>query len=123
METAAPPTKRAPQVASIPSTPSIAPTRRDYSWLSDTISRRVEELKHYPPEARLDRAEGRVIIKAVLRADGSVDDVEVFQSSGYHSLDQAAVDLVKRAAPFHLPHPLGKAKMTVKIPMSYQLEP
>jgi protein TonB len=113
----------APQVAAIDPVPSAAPRRRDYGWLSETISRRVEELKRYPAEARLDRAEGRVVIKAVLRADGSVDDVEIFQSSGYRTLDQAALELIQRAAPFQLPHPLGRSKMTVKIPMSYRLEP
>jgi periplasmic protein TonB len=112
-----------PQVAAIEPVPPAAPRRRDYGWLSETISRRVEELKRYPAEARLDRAEGRVVIKAVLRADGSVDDVEIFQSSGYRTLDQAALELIQRAAPFQLPHPLGRSKMTVKIPMSYRLEP
>jgi protein TonB len=90
--------------------------------LSETILRRVEELKHYPAEARLDRAEGKVILKAVIREDGTVDDVEVFQGSGFQSLDHAAVELMKQAAPFHLPHPLGKSKVTVKIPMSYRLD-
>jgi periplasmic protein TonB len=112
----------APQVAALAPTSSVAPARLDYGWLSDTILRRVEELKRYPPEARLDRAEGRVVLKAVIRADGGIDDVEIYQSSGYRSLDQAAVELMKRAAPFQLPRPLGKAKMTVKIPMSYRLE-
>jgi periplasmic protein TonB len=112
-----------PQIAALAPTPSTAPPRPDYGWLSDTILRRVEELKRYPPDARLDRAEGKVVLKAVIRADGSVDDVEVYQSSGYRSLDQAAVELMKRAAPIQLPRPLGKAKMTVKIPMSYRLEP
>ncbi len=112
----------APQVAALAPSPSAAPARLDYGWLSDTILRRVEELKRYPAEARLDRAEGKVVLKAVIRADGSVDDVEVYQSSGYRSLDQAAIELMKRAAPFQLPRPLGKAKMTVKIPMSYRLE-
>ena len=116
-------TTAAPQIAALAPTPSAVPPRQDYGWLSDTILRRVEELKRYPPEARLDRAEGKVVLKAVIRADGSVDDVEVYQSSGYRSLDQAAVELMKRAAPIQLPRPLGKAKMTVKIPMSYRLEP
>lgn len=102
--------------------PSSASARPDYGWLSETILRRVEELKRYPAEARLDRAEGKVVLKAVIRGDGSVDDVEVHQSSGYRSLDHAAVELLKRAAPFQLPRPLGKSKMTVKIPMSYRLE-
>jgi periplasmic protein TonB len=112
----------APQVAAMAPVPPSASARLDYSWLSETILRRVEELKRYPAEARLDRAEGKVVLKAVIRGDGSVDDVEVYQSSGYRSLDHAAVELLKQAAPFELPRPLGKSKMTVKIPMSYRLE-
>ena len=102
--------------------PVPSPARTDYGWLSDTILRRVEELKRYPSEARLDRAEGKVVLKVVIRGDGSVDDVEVYQSSGYQSLDHAAVELLRLAAPFQLPRPLGKSQMTVKIPMNYRLE-
>ena len=107
------------QIAMAP-VPSAA--RTDYGWLSATITRRVEELKRYPSEARLDRAEGKVVLKVVIRDDGSVDDVVISQSSGYRSLDHAAVELLKQAAPFQLPQPLGKSQMTVKIPMNYRLE-
>jgi TonB family protein len=48
--------------------------------------------------------------------------VEVFQSSGYPSLDKAAVETMRQAAPFHLPNPLGQPRMTIKIPMSYRLD-
>ena len=63
-----------------------------------------------------------MILKAIIRDDGAVDDVEVYKSSGYQSLDRAAVELLKRAAPFELPRPLGQSKLTVKIPLSYRLE-
>jgi periplasmic protein TonB len=109
------------QVVAMAPIPS-ASGRPDYSWLKDTILRRVEELKRYPAEARLDRAEGKVVLKVVIRSDGSVDEVEVYQSSGYQSLDHSAVELLRRAAPFQLPRPLGKSQMTVKIPMSYRLD-
>jgi protein TonB len=102
--------------------PSSSSVRQDYSWLSETILRSVEELKRYPSDARLDRAEGKVVLKAVIRGDGSVDDLEISQSSGHLSLDHAALELLKRAAPFQLPQPLGKSQMTVKIPMNYRLE-
>jgi len=95
----------------------------DYAWLSETIMRRMQELKRYPTEARLERAEGKVVLKAVLRSNGSLEAVEVFQSSGHQSLDRAAVELLNLAAPFHFPRPLEKPQMTVKIPMSYRLEP
>lgn len=94
----------------------------DYAWLSETIMRRMEELKKYPAEARLDRVEGRVILKAVIRSDGTVERIEVFQSSGHHSLDLAAVELLNLAAPFQFPRPMERPEMTVKKPVRYRLE-
>ena len=110
------------QMAAISTVPSAAPTKRDYGWLSETILRRVEELKRYPGSARVDRAEGKVVVKAVITEDGNLSEVEVFQSSGHPTLDKAAIDTMRQAAPFHLPHPLGQPRMTIKIPMSYRLD-
>lgn len=110
------------QMAAIPPAPSNAPAKRDYGWLSEAILRRVEELKRYPASARVDRAEGKVVVKAVINEDGSIGEVEVFQSSGHPGLDKAAVETMRQAAPFHLPRPLGQPRMTIKIPMSYRLD-
>jgi len=110
------------QMAAIPSAPTNAPTTRDYGWLSEAILRRVEELKRYPASARVDHAEGKVVVKAVINEDGSIGEVEVFQSSGHLGLDKAAVETMREAAPFHLPRPLGQPRMTIKIPMSYRLD-
>jgi protein TonB len=110
------------QMAAISSAPTNAPTKLDYGWLSETILRRVEELKRYPASARVDRAEGKVVVKAVIDEDGSIGEVEVFQSSGHPGLDKAAIETLRQAAPFHLPRPLGQPRMTIKIPMSYRLD-
>ena len=110
------------QMAAISPAPTNAPTTRDYGWLSEAILRRVEELKRYPASARVDRAEGKVVVKAVINEDGSIGEVEVFQSSGHPGLDKAAVETLRQAAPFHLPRPLGQPRMTIKIPMSYRLD-
>lgn len=110
------------QMATISPAPSNAPMKRDYGWLSEEILRRVEELKRYPASARIDRAEGKVVVKAVINEDGNLGEVEIFQSSGYLTLDKAAVETMRQAAPFHLPHPLGQPRMTIKIPMSYRLD-
>jgi len=110
------------QLAAISPAPSNAPTKRDYGWLSEAILRRVEESKRYPTSARVDRAEGKVVVKAVINEDGSIGEVEVFQSSGHPGLDKAAVETMRQAAPFHLPRPLGQSHMTIKIPMSYRLD-
>ena len=110
------------QMAAISPAPTNAPTKLDYGWLSEAILRRVEELKRYPASARVDRAEGKVVVKAVINEDGSIGEVEVFQSSGHPSLDKAAIETLRQAAPFHLPRPLGQPRMTIKIPMSYRLD-
>ena len=110
------------QVAAIYPTPSNASAKRDYGWLSEAILRRVEELKRYPASARVDRAEGKVVVKAVIDEDGSISEVGVLQSSGHPTLDEAAVETMRQAAPFHLPHPLGQPRMTIKIPMNYRLD-
>ena len=108
--------------AQTPEPVASSTTRADYAWLSETIMRRMQELKRYPTEARLERAEGKVVFKAVLRSNGNIEAVEIYQSSGHQSLDRAAVELLNLAAPFHFPRPLEKPQMTVKIPMSYRLE-
>lgn len=110
------------QTTAIAQAPANAPMKRDYGWLSEAILRRVEELKRYPASARAERAEGKVVVKAVINEDGSIGEMEVFQSSGHPGLDKAAMDTMKQAAPFHLPHPLGQPRMTIKIPMSYRLD-
>ncbi len=110
------------QVAAIYPAPSNAPTKRDYGWLSEAILRRVEELKRYPASARADRVEGKVVVKAVIDENGSISEVGVFQSSGHPTLDEAAIQTMRQAAPLHLPHPLGQSRMTIKIPMNYRLD-
>ena len=110
------------QTAGIAPAPANEPAKQDYGWLSEAIVRRVEELKRYPAAARIERAEGRVVVKTVINKDGSVGEIEVVQSSGFPSLDKAAVETIKQAAPFHLPHPLGRPRLTIKIPISYQLD-
>jgi protein TonB len=110
------------QMAAVSPLPSNAQPKRDYGWLTEIISRRVEELRHYPASARLDTAEGKVVVKFVIHEDGSIGDVEVFQSSGRVDLDRAALETLRQAAPLHLPRPLGKPRMTLKIPIKYFLD-
>lgn len=61
-------------------------------------SARVEYLSahppRYPPRSRLEREEGRVLLRVEVRADGQPEAVNIEQSSGYPRLDQAACDAV-----------------------------
>lgn len=103
-------------------TPRSAPAAKaDYSWLAESLWRRVAELKRYPLEARLNGWEGKVVLTAVIREDGHLGDLRIQKSSGYEILDQDAMELVRRVCPLHLKHPLGRPEVVVQIPISYAL--
>ncbi len=55
---------------------------------------------NYPQAARQKRVFGSLQLTVAIRADGSVENVEVSRSSGKSLLDAAAIRIVKLAAPF-----------------------
>jgi protein TonB len=50
----------------------------------------------YPPISRRMKEEGRVVLRVLVSASGSVQDIQVRTSSGYDRLDRAAVEAVRR---------------------------
>jgi protein TonB len=95
--------------------------QRDYGWLAETLRDRIEELKRYPPMARMNSWQGKVVLKFVVRDDGTVENLEVVQSSGHSVLDEAAMETIRRASPLPLKHELGKPRVTFQFPISYTL--
>ena len=55
---------------------------------------------NYPEQARRQKVFGSLKLSVSIRADGSVEKVEVDKSSGHRILDAAAVRIVKLAAPY-----------------------
>lgn len=55
---------------------------------------------NYPSQARQQKIFGKLQLTVSIRADGSVENIEVSKSSGHRVLDAAAVRIVKLAAPF-----------------------
>jgi protein TonB len=93
----------------------------DHRWLAESLWRRVAELKRYPSSARLNGQEGKVILKAVIRADGHLAEVSIQKSSGHQILDAAAIEAVKLACPLHMKHAIGKPEIVVSLPIVYSL--
>ena len=56
--------------------------------------------RHYPPEARIKKLFGEVRLAVTILPDGSVESIEILQSSEQSVLDQAAIETVRLAAPF-----------------------
>ena len=101
-------------------TPSLP--QADYGWLAEAIWTRVEQLKRYPHVARMNRWEGKVTLRAVIRDDGYLLELDVAESSGHAVLDRDAMDILQRATPLTLKHPLGKPQVAVQVPVSYRLQ-
>lgn len=109
----------APQVAmATRPTPSV---KADYGWLAESLRRRLAEIKRYPSAARLNGWEGKVVLRAVIRADGHLSDVKVHRSSGHESLDNAAMEALRLVCPLHMTNAIGTAEVAVLVPMVYSL--
>jgi len=78
--------------------------------------------RSYPLAARRARLEGVVQLRVTLLPDGRLIDARVERSSGHALLDQAALDLLARAAP--LPDDFGgvrTAQIELQLPIVYRM--
>jgi protein TonB len=55
---------------------------------------------NFPHEARRSRLSGNPVLEVAIHADGSLANVIVRRTSGHRELDNAAVSIVRLAAPF-----------------------
>jgi len=97
-------------------------TQTDYGWLRNALWGRIEQLKRYPIEARVNHWEGKVVVEVVIRDDGEVVGLKIVESSGRAILDQEALTVLRRASPLTLMHSLGRPSVTLLVPISYKLE-
>jgi periplasmic protein TonB len=93
----------------------------DYGWLVEALRSKVQELKRYPSIARMNNWEGRVVLRAVIKDNGELAELEIAESSGHAALDAAAIEAMKRASPLKLPHPLGRSHVVLHVPIRYHL--
>jgi protein TonB len=96
--------------------------RTDFGWLAEALWSRVEKTKRYPQVARINHWEGKVVLRAVIREDGELLDLNVARSSGHAVLDEEALASVKQAFPLALSQSLGQPQVALQIPISYRLD-
>ena len=82
------------------------------------IQKAIQKRHKYPKRAKKMRHQGVVEVSFLYKKDGTVRDVKVIKSSGYETLDEAAVELINRAAP---DFPTLDRDYVIKIPVSYKL--
>lgn len=56
---------------------------------------------NYPDQARQDGIHGSLVLTVAIRRDGSIEAIDVIQSSGHTVLDEAAIRIVNLARPFN----------------------
>jgi periplasmic protein TonB len=68
----------------------------------DGWKRRVEQVgtSHFPEAARRRGATGNPVLEVAIRADGSLQQVLLRRTSGHREIDNAALGIVRLAAPF-----------------------
>ena len=73
-----------------------------YAEYVDRWRQKIEKIgtANFPEEARRSQTFGSLLLTVSIKADGSVEKVEVERSSGYRMLDTAALRIVELAGPF-----------------------
>lgn len=105
-------------------TAASAKEARDAYYL-DGWRQKVETVGNlnYPAEARRRQIYGRLRMMVAIKADGSLHDVRIMQSSGQKVLDDAALRIVQLAAPFQpFPPDLRKDTDILEIVRTWQFE-
>ncbi|THJ22496.1 MAG: energy transducer TonB [Nitrospira sp. CG24E] len=110
-----------PPLQVAPVTRSVSAVKVDHGWLAESLRRRLAEIKRYPSAARLNGWEGKVVLRAVIRADGHLSEVKVHRSSGYETLDNAAMEAIRLVCPLHMTKAMDAAEVAVYVPMVYSL--
>lgn len=83
---------------------SVSASTREFRYANYLAAwaRKVERIGNlnYPQAAKEQHLHGNLILHVAVRKDGTVEAIRVVRSSGYDLLDQAAVNIVKLAAPY-----------------------
>jgi len=86
------------------------------------LTARVSRFRSYPAIAQEMGLEGTVVVRVVVRADGSLAAApSVDASSGHEVLDDEALRIVARAAPFASPRG-HDGPLTLRVPVRFHLE-
>jgi protein TonB len=73
-----------------------------YAAYMDAWRAKVERVGNlnYPDEARRQKLSGSLLLDVSVNPDGTVNEIQLRRSSGHKVLDDAAIRIVRLAAPF-----------------------
>jgi len=84
------------------------------------VAAKLRRAKRYPRQAERKQLTGVVHVSFTIASSGSVSGIRIRRSSGHAVLDQAAVDMVTRAAPMpKFPREMRQASLTLQVPVRF----
>ena len=91
-------------------------------WVKE-INSQIKKTIKYPKIAKDRNQSGRVLISLSLRTNGNLEDINIEKSSGFKSLDQSAINSIKKLSEFASAPFESKNKLfTFILPINYELE-
>ncbi|UES59066.1 TonB family protein [Roseibium aggregatum] len=94
-------------------------TRATSNYQGKVVAK-LRRAKRYPREAKRQRLEGTVSVGFTISSNGAVSGIRVTRSSGHPVLDQAALDMVRRASPMpKFPGDIRVARMNMQVPVRF----
>jgi len=91
-------------------------------WVKE-INFQIKKIIKYPKIAKDRNQSGRVLISLSLRTNGNLEDINIESSSGFKSLDQSAINSIKKLSEFASAPFESKNKLfTFILPINYELE-
>lgn len=106
---------------------TLTASTREYRYAAymDAWRQKVERIGtlNYPDEAKRRGLSGHLTLSVELKADGTVNKIEVLESSGQQVLDDGAIRIVKMAAPFSVfPRDIRKETDILRIVRVWQFQ-
>lgn len=114
---------KAVEIPQVPATIRVATDTFDHTLAYKSIVRqRIEEHKHFPPQAVKRGLEGRVGLCFLLFRDGHVEEIKVTTTSHISLLDEAAREAVKSSNPFpSFPEGISQDSMVIEVTLNFEL--
>ena len=85
------------------------------------VRRKLSRARRYPAEARRQGLRGVAHVRFTVSSDGGLVSVSLTKSAGSPILDEAALDAVRRAAPFPpIPESAGRNSWVFDIPLDFR---
>ncbi|MEW8507603.1 MAG: energy transducer TonB [Candidatus Thiodiazotropha sp.] len=109
----------------MPKRKSISASTKEYKYAAylDAWRRKVERIGNlnYPDQAKRSKLYGNLVLHVAVKTDGSVERIKVLHSSGHKILDDAAIRIVRLAAPFSpFPNEIRKETDILDITRTWQ---